>query len=489
MKLVFVVLDKKQVRFGIVYLYSYLKMYGNSVDMYLVEFVNDGQFINDIKRINPDFILYSAMTGEFNQLYGINKMLKSNGIEFYSLWGGPHPTFGPEMIEKEGIDGICQGEGEEALLEFCQKMPFKTSDFNIKNWIFKLDGKIIKNPLRDLIDLNILPVPDYSIFDIKDNVKLSATVCRGCYFNCTYCFNRQWKDMYNNHKDPLRVYPVDKIIDGIKNVKIKTPSLNFIVFHDSIFPINKKEWVAEFCAEYRKQIGIPFQINLHPAMVSREGIKQLKDAGAVKVNFAIESGSEWIRRKILARYTSDEVILNAARIVKENGLLLTIQNMTCLPHETWQDAKQTLELNIRCKPDAAVISKFAPYPKTELTEMAIRDGFLSRGEFEDHIPDNYHWISLLNFKNSKDKQKMEFLVNFFTLAAVFPFLKPLIYLAVRTKKNPLIEKVYAYIDTHTWRTIVHQDNVEKFRYSRSIFYKPKLFLKLIYHIAVNKKYI
>ena len=31
--------------------------------------------------------------------------------------GGPHPTYSPEMIFGDGIDIICQGEGELAMLE------------------------------------------------------------------------------------------------------------------------------------------------------------------------------------------------------------------------------------------------------------------------------------------------------------------------------------------------------------------------------------
>ena len=59
----------------------------------------------------------------------------------------------------------CIGEGEEALVELSKKLAKRENYRHIKNIYYKnSDGTIEKNPIRQLVDINKLPVPDYSIF-------------------------------------------------------------------------------------------------------------------------------------------------------------------------------------------------------------------------------------------------------------------------------------------------------------------------------------
>lgn len=66
-----------------------------------------------------------------------NQALKEK-IKFYSILGGPHSTFFPEIIEEDGVDAVCIGEGENALLNFIQfverykDLPEKIPNFWIK---------------------------------------------------------------------------------------------------------------------------------------------------------------------------------------------------------------------------------------------------------------------------------------------------------------------------------------------------------------------
>ena len=487
MKLAFIVTDKRIIRFGIMYLSTYLKAY-TDCDVSLLEYKDDNQIIKEVRGLSPDIIGYSVMTGDYTQLSKINLMLKKQGINFFSVWGGPQCTFNQEIIEDDGVDAICIGEGEEALAELCRRWPLGENGYNMRNWIFKTSSGIIRNGLRSLIDLDKLPLPDYTMFELKDKRTISATLSRGCLFKCTYCFNRDWKRMYEIKQKPVRVMNLDNIMKTLMFLKENYSSIEFVLFHDSVFPSMYREWIGEFSKRYPKEVGIPFQVNLHPAMVRKELIEKLKSAGAMRVNFAIESGSREIREKVLDRYTPSRKIIRSARIIKDAGLFLSIQNMTCLPHETWKDAKETFELNIKCKPDISVVSKFVPYPKTVLTEMAIKDGYLNRGDFEKEIPDNYHWISLLNFKNKHDKQKMEFLVNFFTLGTFFPFLKYIIYVLVNIKPSPFIIRVYAYIDTHAWLTITRQDTAQMMKMvRRPVISRLVIFARLTKSILLNQR--
>ncbi len=37
-----------------------------------------------------------------------------------SVFGGPHPTYFPEFVEEPGVDAVCIGEGEGAILDLVE---------------------------------------------------------------------------------------------------------------------------------------------------------------------------------------------------------------------------------------------------------------------------------------------------------------------------------------------------------------------------------
>ena len=59
--------------------------------------------------------------------------------------GGVFATFAPEIcIKDELVDLVCVGEGENSLIDLCQKIENKEDYSNVTNLWVKKDGKIIK---------------------------------------------------------------------------------------------------------------------------------------------------------------------------------------------------------------------------------------------------------------------------------------------------------------------------------------------------------
>ena len=88
------------------------------------------------KDFRPGLIGYSVMTGEHYEVLKLNKILKKN-FNFISVMGGPHPTFNKQVIEEDGIDAICTGEGDSSFPEFIRKIEegkdySSTKNFHIK---------------------------------------------------------------------------------------------------------------------------------------------------------------------------------------------------------------------------------------------------------------------------------------------------------------------------------------------------------------------
>ena len=79
----------------------------------------------------------------------MSSFIKKNGINTPQIVGGIHATMPPELtIKHEGIDMICKGEGEFALLDLCEAIDKKNDYSNIQNLWVKKGNDIIKNSVR-----------------------------------------------------------------------------------------------------------------------------------------------------------------------------------------------------------------------------------------------------------------------------------------------------------------------------------------------------
>jgi len=88
----------------------------------------------------PDLVGYSACTGLHRYLIRLNRWLKSRW-RFVSVFGGPHPTFFPEMIAEEGVDAVCRGEGDGAILDIAAAIEAGRPLDEIANlWVKTPDG-------------------------------------------------------------------------------------------------------------------------------------------------------------------------------------------------------------------------------------------------------------------------------------------------------------------------------------------------------------
>ncbi len=419
---------------GLMHLSSALKAAGHEVAL-AVDALEDP--LRVAKEFQPGIIGYSVITGSHRYYYQLNSRLKEE-LDFFSAFGGPHPTFFPEMIEEEGVDGICIGEGEGAIVDLANALDEGGLDPSIPNWWFKVNGKVIKNPVRPLVDdLDSLPLPDRGLVYSKDAISRHSKIKhfisgRGCPYNCTYCFNHAFSQIYKGKGKRFRQRSVDNVIEELRQVKEGYP-LEFVLFVDDTFVLSK-EWLREFAEKYPREIGLPFFCNTRANLVTEEQVRLLKEAGAFCVGMGIEAGNDRIRNELLKRNMSQEQILNACHLLHEGGVNFTTTNMLALPTGNLEEDFETLELNIECRPAYAHAFLFQPYPRTELGEFTRREGWMA-GSLED-ISEIMWDKSILNFEEN-EKRQMENLQRFFAMAVEWPRLLPLIRFLIKLPKNRL----------------------------------------------------
>jgi anaerobic magnesium-protoporphyrin IX monomethyl ester cyclase len=471
MRVLFVV---KQVDYepqGILHLSSVLKQAGHQVGLCIV---SQGDPLEAVEEFKPGIVGYSVTTGLQKYYLDLNKRIKER-FEVFSVFGGPHPTFFPEMIEDEGVDGICIGEGEGAMLDLAQALENGSLRPDLRNWWFKVNGEVVRNPVRPYIDnLDELPFPDrelvYEQHRPTRNSKIKHFFSgRGCPYECTYCFNHALFQIYKGQGKRVRKRSVDVVLSEIDDVRERYP-LAFVVFLDDTFTI-QREWMAEFSEKYADRIGLPFFCNVRANLVTEELVHQLSDAGCVSAGMGIEAGNDRIRNEVLRRNMTKEQIIDACAMLRGAGINVMSTNMVGLPTGGLEDDLETLRLNVKCRPAFANAFIFQPYPRTLLGELARREG-LVEGTFDD-ISVSAWDSSVLRFP-PEEKRQIENLQKLFAITVEWPWLLPLVRRLLKAPRNRVFWLVHKLWKGYTIARRIHPVRLSPREYAESVRHYMKL---------------
>ena len=74
--------------------------------------------VRAIREFEPQVVAYSIASVHHGRALAINRELKKS-FDFYAVFGGPHPTFFPELIEEAGVDAIYEGWVEGTGGSYC----------------------------------------------------------------------------------------------------------------------------------------------------------------------------------------------------------------------------------------------------------------------------------------------------------------------------------------------------------------------------------
>jgi len=428
MRVLFVVYDLYMEPLGVMYLSSVLKQAGHETELAVI---NEEDVIAVARRFQPDVVAYSLHTGVQQYHLRLNTRLKQE-MDFFAAFGGPHPTFFPEMIQERGVDGLCRGEGESALLSLVHRLESGQSPSDLQNWWIWHNNHIWRNPLAPLVaDLDTVPFPDRELIRSKEYLikhpgQRTVMTARGCPYRCTYCFNHAYVKMYGSEAKRVRRRSVDNVIEELMQLKLDY-GLRFVYFADDTFNL-MPDWLAEFAEKYPKKVGVPFLCNVRANLVTEERMRFIADAGAYSVCMGIETGDEHLRNVVLKRGMTDEQIYRAARIIHDLGLKLYTTNMLGIPTGTLEHDFATVRMNQAIKPHATMVALLQPYPRTEIREFAQSLGLLE-GSVED-IPSSFNWVTVVKM-NPKERRQVKNLRHLFVLLVQASWLMPLARLLVK----------------------------------------------------------
>ena len=355
-------------------------------NIYKTDVIKD--FHKKIEEFGPDLIAMSVVENTYPTARTMIRSFKEDMKKIPIMWGGVFATFATEIILNDNIgDYVCRGEGDDAILELCNRLYEGKSSHDVQNFWVKKDGKIYKNKMGPLADLENSPLPDYNLFadhaiyramqgKVRRTIGLETQ--RGCPYTCTYCnsptqvtiHKKEIGSMFARKKSLKRVR---KELEYLH----KTFNLELVYFLDDTFLAMSDERFDEFY-EMWMDFKIPFWMNTRCETMNPARAKKLEDMNMLRMSFGIEHGNEDYRKTILKRSTTNERMIEAFRMTADKKYVTNGNCIIGMPEENreliFDSIKFTRQLPKEIEKTGAFI--FAPYHGTQLRDLAVKKGYI-----------------------------------------------------------------------------------------------------------------
>lgn len=404
---------------GIAYIAAVLEKKGYQVKMLdaFVEGWENEEYINDetirvglsfeeieeiIADFSPDLVGVSNLfTMQRKNAHRICEIVKKINPRTIVLMGGAHPTVAPELVlENNNVDFVVIGEGEETLVELIKVIENKRSFGSLDGVAFRKNGKVVVLPKTKFIeDLDSIPFPArhllpmetyFSILvthgGIKKTPYASIVTSRGCPAKCTFCSAyKVWGRKY-------RVRSPENVIAEIRHL-IDKYKIKELLFEDDNLTMNTRRAEEIFDRMIEEKFDLIWNTPNGVAAFSlnKRIIKKMKESGCYQLNFALESGNQYVLDNVIKKPLKLNKMLSLVNYAREIGLEVGAFFVVGMPGETKEQIRDSFRLAKKWKFYAPFISIATPYPGTEIYEICKEKGYL----FKDYNLDN-----LVIFKHS-----------------------------------------------------------------------------------------
>lgn len=316
-----------------------------------------------------------------------------------TIIGGAHATADAvNAINEKSVDFVVSGEGEKVIVPLLEAISKKRPLDDVPN-ISYIDpkGKKIVKSVTVYSDVNSLPFPDRDLFPMekyflageRHGGKLSEGVrsasiltSRGCPFSCNFC------SAYDVFGKKLRIRTAESVIDEIDEL-ISVYKVNDIYLTDDQFLADGKRVVEILDRIISRNYGISMDApnGLSPWLLTDEIMKRMKQAGFWRVNFAIESGNEWVLKNIINKPVKlgklPELVLLAKKYGLAVGAFLVVGNVAENAIESFEQMKDSFTLMRKLGIRRPIVSYLSPHIGSVAYDVVHRKGYIDKS-YEDN---------------------------------------------------------------------------------------------------------
>lgn len=390
--------SRKHIPLGLGYLASALREAGHEPEIYdaAVEEVPLPQVLATAEEAGGPYGLVgvTATTPLIYEAWEMAAEASKQGIP--TILGGAHLTIMPaESMERPEVGFVAVGEAEDTLLELVEAMENGRAFDDIAGLLWKrAGGGIVQNPARPLCeDLDTIPFPAHDLFKIDRYTNLqpltdgldpnarSYTIMtsRGCPYKCNFC-----SKPVTGHT--WRPRSVDNVIAEWRWL-VKELRATEIGLTDDIWNL-KIDRAKEICRQLIAEglNTVPW-VTVHGMKVNhtdQELFDLMKTAGCKRVGFGVESGDDYILKRVIRKGQTVDGARRCFRQAKAAGLQTMGFFIFGMPEETAETMDKTIELALELDPDLANFMIAAPFPGTQMYDLLEKHGNIFSHDWRDY---------------------------------------------------------------------------------------------------------
>lgn len=342
------------VSLGIASLASYIEHHSN-YQVYILDTRIEGfdplSAFKKIQKLDPDVIGLSLCSHE-SCAWSLPfiKLLKNWKKSIHICLGNYFASLFPDkaLTILEEADSVIIGEGESSFLQLLNQLEKNQDWKTILGIAYRLEnGQIKVNERRPLIsDINTLPPPKRSL--LKNDGDLCEMVVegtRGCAFRCSFCTIGPFYG-FEGHNF-VRQKSAITIFKEVKQLCDIYPKLRRIRFVDPEFfigsGIKRINELSNLFINNLPDLQICVESRASSIIHNFDALKLFKEAGLVRVNMGIESGSEKILKK-MNKCSIVEDNIKAIKILRDLDIDYSYGFMMITPWSLDEDIEKNIDI-------------------------------------------------------------------------------------------------------------------------------------------------
>jgi len=353
--------------------------------------IYDSKLLERIKMFKPDIVGFGGLfSGNFLDVERLSKVAKKN-FNLETIFGGAHPSmYAYDILRNcQSLDYLFLGEAEDSIIDFVKAKKGNTGFDKIDGFAYRKDKEIKINPKTKYPEnLDQIPFPAYDLVKLEDyyqdtsnwhnpkkleiNTSIPIISSRSCPHDCNFCAamqitGRGW-----------RPRSAKNVVDEIEMIYHKYKQPHF-AFMDDNLTLSKSRFL-EICNQInRRNLNIQFETHNGVSINSLDDelIDAMAQTGLTRIALPIESGSDYIRNKVMGKKLSKEKILRVVnRLKKHKDVYLRAFFIIGMPEETHETLMDTYNLIEEINVDKVHLTNIIPFPGSRLFDQAMRDNLL-----------------------------------------------------------------------------------------------------------------
>ncbi len=307
---------------------------------------NAYDILRHIASHHADVIGFSCYIWNIEMTLHIASLIRQIMPQVIVFLGGPEVSYTARhiLMERDDVDYILQGEGEEMVPAFLEALESHGAVTAIAGVLGREKGRIKGNEsFVEVQDLDSLPFP----YEEEDFSNLSHKIIyyessRGCPFHCQYCLSGM--------NDAVRFRSVEKTLAELD--QFVRAGVHQVKFVDRTFNCNPSHYRPLLQYMISLDQDVNFHLEIEPGVLQDEDLELLEQApkGRIQLEMGIQSTYEPTLMAIHRHNDWPRITAIMNRLTKLGTIHLHLDLIVGLPYEDFEHLQKSFNDIYRLHP-------------------------------------------------------------------------------------------------------------------------------------------